>query len=208
MVCCFYRAPIMPWNSAWIAAPSWSCLGVIRTYRGCRLVRAVGIEPKVSVPKSWRMTALRLLPSSNWSQLSRSLSRTNPLRWCPNSAAATAGRMRMRPPSSNISASITPGLSRKSPRSISPFSTPSTASRLQSGHSDWVLLGTPTAIGVRSRSFRSRAGAQFGLGKSPSGNRLLNRFSRVANKGSFPKTLPLSSPDLTGLHRTVRADYS
>src|SRR5207237_3211384 len=74
---------------------------------------------------------------------------------------------------SNICASTTPGLSRKSARSISPFSTRSTASRLQSGHSDWVLLGTPTAIGVRSRCFRRRPGAQLGLGKSPSGNKLL-----------------------------------
>src|SRR5215472_17459880 len=77
--------------------------------------------------------------------------------------------MRMRPASSNISASIIPGLSRKSATSISPLRTASTASRLHSGHSDKVLLGTPVDIGRRSRCLRSRPGAQLGLGKFPSG---------------------------------------
>ena len=34
-----------------------------------RLVGAVGIEPKDSIPKSRRMMTLQPLPSSNWSQL-------------------------------------------------------------------------------------------------------------------------------------------
>src|SRR5206468_2087721 len=43
-----------------------------------------------------------------------------------------------------------------------------TASRLHSGHSDRVFLGMPVAIGIRSCRFRSRPGAQLGLGKFPS----------------------------------------
>src|SRR5712664_670046 len=91
--------------------------------------------------------------------------------------------MRMRPVSSNISASIIPGLSRKSATSISPFRTASTASRLHSGHNDEVLLGTPVAIGIRSRCFGSRLGAQLGLGKFPSGKAAL--MACAANHAAF-----------------------
>ena len=77
--------------------------------------------------------------------------------------------MRMRPASSTISASMIPGLSLKSATLLSPLITPSTASRLHSGHSDRVRLGTPVAIGTLSQLLGSGLGAQDGCGSLPCG---------------------------------------
>src|SRR5580698_6027973 len=75
----------------------------------------------------------------------------------------------MRPASSMIWASMIPGRSLKSVRLASPFTTPSTASRLQSGQSDRVRLGTPVAIGTLSQLLGSGPGAQDGWGSLPCG---------------------------------------
>src|SRR5205807_10039969 len=75
----------------------------------------------------------------------------------------------MRPASSNISASIIPGLFLKSATLASPRITASAASLLQSGHNERVLRGTPTIICILSRLLSSRPGAQVGHGNSPSG---------------------------------------
>src|SRR5271169_353637 len=75
----------------------------------------------------------------------------------------------MRPASSTISASITPGLSRNSAILAWPRMTASVASMLHRGHSDRVFLGTPVIMGILSRLLSSRPGAQDGLGNSPLG---------------------------------------
>src|ERR1700745_429599 len=75
----------------------------------------------------------------------------------------------MRPASSNISASIIPGLSLKSAILASPFMTASAASLLQSGHNEGILLGTPVIISVLSQLLSSRPGAQDGYGNPPLG---------------------------------------
>ena len=62
-----------------------------------------------------------------------------------------------------------PGRSLKSVRLASPLITRSTASRLQSGQSDSVRLGTPVAIGTRSQLLGSGLGAQVGWGNLPCG---------------------------------------
>jgi hypothetical protein len=54
-------------------------------------------------------------------------------------------------------------------RLASPLITLSTASRLQSGQSDRVRLGTPVAIGIRSQLLGSGPGAQDGCGSLPCG---------------------------------------
>src|SRR5580658_1292634 len=77
--------------------------------------------------------------------------------------------MRMRPASSRISASMIPGRSLKSARLASPLVTASTASRLQSGQSDRVRLGTPVAIGTLSQLLGSGLGAQDGCSSLPCG---------------------------------------
>src|SRR5580658_11025911 len=77
--------------------------------------------------------------------------------------------MRMRPASSTICALMIPGRSLKSARVASPLITASTASRLQSGHSDKVRRGTPVAIGTLSQLLRSGLGAQDGCGSLPCG---------------------------------------
>ena len=77
--------------------------------------------------------------------------------------------MRMRPASSTISASIIPGLSVKSATLLSPLITLSTASRLHSGQSDKVRLGTRVAIGTLSQLLGSGLGAQDGRGSLPCG---------------------------------------
>jgi len=59
------------------------------------------------------------------------------------------------------------------------FAVASTASRLQSGQSDRVRLGTPVLIGVRWRFFRSRPGAQLGAGSAPSGRTRLTELAMV-----------------------------
>src|SRR6202021_1963612 len=84
---------------------------------------------------------------------------------CSKGALLSPGfRMRMRPASSTICASMIPGRSLKSARVASPLITASTASRLQSGHSDRVRRGTPVAIGTLSQLLRSGLGAQDGCG--------------------------------------------
>src|SRR5580700_10112274 len=75
----------------------------------------------------------------------------------------------MRPASSTISASMTPGRSLKSARLASPLVTASTASRLQSGQSDRVLRGTPVGIGSLSQLLGSGLGAQDGCRSLPYG---------------------------------------
>src|SRR5579864_8230576 len=75
----------------------------------------------------------------------------------------------MRPASSRISASMIPGLSLKSAIVASPLITASTASLLQSGHSESVLLGTPAAICILSQLLGSGPGAQDGRGDCPLG---------------------------------------
>src|SRR5580692_4422878 len=75
----------------------------------------------------------------------------------------------MRPASSTICASMIPGRSLKSARPASPLITASTASRLQSGQSDRVRLGTPVAIGTLSQLLGSGPGAQDGRGSLPCG---------------------------------------
>src|ERR1700722_17722136 len=77
--------------------------------------------------------------------------------------------MRMRPASSRISASIIPGLSLKSVTLLSPLITLSRASRLHSGQSDRVRLGTPVAIGILSQLLGSGPGAQDGCSSVPCG---------------------------------------
>src|SRR5580658_3874471 len=77
--------------------------------------------------------------------------------------------MRMRPASSTICALMIPGRSLKSARVASPLITASTASRLQSGHSDKVRRGTPVAIGTLSQLLGSGPGAQDGCGSLPCG---------------------------------------
>src|SRR3984885_1315897 len=77
--------------------------------------------------------------------------------------------MRMRPASSRISASIIPGLSLKSVTLLSPLITLSTASRLHSGQTERVRLGTPVAIGTLSQLLGSALGAQDGRGSLPCG---------------------------------------
>src|SRR5258707_13036919 len=57
--------------------------------------------------------------------------------------------------------------------------TASTASRLHSGQSDRVRLGTPVPIGVRWCFFRSRPGAQLGAGSAPSGRTRLTELAMV-----------------------------
>src|SRR5215467_271596 len=78
-------------------------------------------------------------------------------------------RIRIRPASSTISASITPGLSLKSLIVACPRITASVDSMLQPGHSERVLLGTPVIICILSLLLSSRPGAQEGLGNSPWG---------------------------------------
>src|SRR5579872_3052893 len=75
----------------------------------------------------------------------------------------------MRPASSRISASMIPGLSLKSAIAAAPLITASTASLLQCGHSESVLLGTPAAICILSQLLRSGPGAQAGRGDCPLG---------------------------------------
>jgi hypothetical protein len=62
-----------------------------------------------------------------------------------------------------------PGLSPKSVTLLSPLITLSTASRLHSGQSDGVRLGTPVAIGTLSQLLGSGLGAQDGCGSLPGG---------------------------------------
>jgi len=90
-----------------------------------------------------------------------------------------AFRMRIRPPSSRISASMIPGRSLKPATSLWPLMTASTASRLHSGQSDRVRLGTPVPIGVRWCFFRSRPGAQLGAGSAPSWQNALTELAMV-----------------------------
>src|SRR5271166_7107265 len=85
----------------------------------------------------------------------------------------------MRPASSTISASITPGLSLKSVILACPQITASVTSMLHSGHSDGVFLGTPVIICILSRLFSSRQGAQEGFGNSPSGRIALKFVERL-----------------------------
>src|SRR5271157_4698614 len=85
----------------------------------------------------------------------------------------------MRPASSTISASITPGLSLKSVILACPRITASVASMLHSGHSDKVFLGTPVVICILSLLMSSRLGAQDGLGNSPLGRIALKCVERL-----------------------------
>src|SRR5215469_13651058 len=62
-----------------------------------------------------------------------------------------------------------PGLSLKSARLLSPLIRLSTASRLHSGQSDRVRLGTPVVIGTLSQLLGSGLGAQTGCGSLPAG---------------------------------------
>src|ERR1700691_1132810 len=78
-------------------------------------------------------------------------------------------RMRMRPASSTISASIIPGLSPNSARLDSPLVTLSTASRLHSEQSDRVRRGTPVVIGTLSQLLGCGFGAQDGCVSLPCG---------------------------------------
>src|SRR5260370_13466747 len=78
-------------------------------------------------------------------------------------------RIRMRPASSNICASMIPGLSLKSAIVAWPLTTASAASLLQPGHSDSVFLGTPAAICFLSQLLSSGLGAQVGRGDCPLG---------------------------------------
>src|SRR5215471_7282304 len=87
-----------------------------------------------------------------------------------------AFRMRMRPASSMISASIIPGLSLKSPMLFSPLITASTASLLQSGHNEGTFRGTPVVIGILSQLLSSWRGAQVGRGNSLFGTIALRVF--------------------------------
>src|SRR5262249_9630554 len=73
------------------------------------------------------------------------------------------------PASCTIPASRIPGLSRKSSTLASPRIAASTASRLQSGHSDRVRRGTPVAIGTLSQLLGSWPDAQDGCGSLPCG---------------------------------------
>jgi hypothetical protein len=82
--------------------------------------------------------------------------------------------MRIRPASSTISASIIPGLSLKAAMLLSPLVTLSTASRLHSGQSDRVRLGTPLAIETLSQLLGSGLSAQDGCGGLPFGKIELN----------------------------------
>ena len=97
-------------------------------------------------------------------------------------AFAHALRIRMRPASSTISASITPGLSLKSAILAWPRMTASVASMLHCGHSDRVFLGTPVIMCILSRLLSSRPGAQEGLGNSPSGRIALKCVERLHAK--------------------------
>src|SRR5258708_2903766 len=81
--------------------------------------------------------------------------------------------MRMRPASSTICASMIPGLSLKSATLAARVITASTASRLHSGQSDRVFLGTPLAIGILSQLLGSGPGAQDGCGSLPWGKKKL-----------------------------------
>src|SRR5688572_7178736 len=72
-------------------------------------------------------------------------------------------RITIRPDSSMICASITPGSVLKSVTFATPWSTALTASALQRGQSDWVRRGTPNAGVDRSRLFGSGAGAHDGV---------------------------------------------
>src|SRR5262249_7079857 len=77
--------------------------------------------------------------------------------------------MRIRPASSTISASIIPGLSLNAAMLLSPITTLSTASRLHSGQSDRVRLGTPFTIETLSQLLGSGLNAQDGCGSLPFG---------------------------------------
>src|SRR5215469_18931742 len=80
--------------------------------------------------------------------------------------------------------------------SRSPRRNASTASRLQSGHRDNVLLGTPLSICVRCLLFRRGPGAHLGRGKRPAGSTVLigrssfqTTFAVVQTESSFEKAI-------------------
>src|SRR5215469_10398151 len=87
--------------------------------------------------------------------------------------------MRIRPASSTISASITPGEFLKKSKSARRLITAFTASRLQPGHTERVLRGTPAATGIRSLLLSNGPGAQRGFDILPCGKAELIRLEKV-----------------------------